>query len=119
MRDFRDIKAWEKAHALALRIYGETLGFPPEERFGLTSQIRRAALSIPTNIAEGGGRGTDSDLARFIQISLGSASEVEYLLLVVKDLKLMDDDIHGELHGQVVEMKRMLTSFLKKLKAES
>lgn len=119
MRDIRDIKAWEKAHALALRICGETLGFPSEERFGLTSQIRRAALSIPANNAEGCGRGTDSDFARFIQISLGSASEVEYLLPVVKDLKPMDDDIHGELHGQVVEVKRMLTSFLKKLKAES
>lgn len=99
MRDFREIEAWEKAHALAVRIYRETQGFPSEERFGPTSQIRRPALSIPTNIAEGCGRGTDGDFARFIQISLGSASEVEYLLLVVKDLRLMDDGIQGELHA--------------------
>jgi four helix bundle protein len=77
-RNFRKIKVWEKAHALMLRIYRITVGFPDHEKFGLVSQIRRACSSIPTNIAEGCGRGSDQELSRFIDIATGSASEVEY-----------------------------------------
>jgi four helix bundle protein len=88
MKDFRDIKAWNKAHELALKVYRKSEKFPVEERYGLTSQIRRAAVSIPTNIAEGCGRGSDADFDRLVQIALGSASEVEYLLLLSRDLKL-------------------------------
>ena len=85
-RDFRKVEAWERAHALTLRVYRATSGFPGNERFGLVSQMRRACASIPTNVAEGCGRSTKSELARFIDIATGSASEVEYQLLLAKDL---------------------------------
>lgn len=79
--DFREIYAWQKSHALTLAIYRTTKEFPNDETFGLTSQMRRASASIPTNIAEGSGRHGDAELARFMQISMGSASELEYLYL--------------------------------------
>lgn len=78
MQNFRDLKVWGKAHAATLLIYRATDGFPSTERYGLTSQMRRAAASIPANIAEGCGRASDADFARFLQIAFGSASELEY-----------------------------------------
>jgi four helix bundle protein len=81
MRDFRKLKVWEKSHQLTLSVYEITGGFPDDERFGLTSQMRRACTSIPTNIAEGCGRDGHAELARFLQIAMGSASELEYQLL--------------------------------------
>ena len=77
MKDFRQLQVWEKSHQLALGVYKATQDFPKEELYGLTSQIRRASTSIPTNIAEGCGRGTDPEFARFLQIAMGSASETE------------------------------------------
>jgi len=85
MKDFRKLDVWAKAHALTLAIYRVTAGFPTEERYGLTSQLRRACVSIPTNIAEGCGRNSDAELARFAEIAMGSSSEVEYLLLLSRD----------------------------------
>ncbi len=116
MKDFRSLQVWEKAHSLTLKVYNVTASFPKEELYGLTSQIRRSSSSIPTNIAEGCGRSSDAELARFMQISLGSASELEYQLLLVHDLNYLDDEMHTELHENVTEVKRMLTSFIKKLK---
>jgi four helix bundle protein len=78
MRDFREFKVWEKAHSLTLDIYKATATFPRAEMYGLTSQLRRASSSIPANIAEGCGRGGNAELARFLQIGMGSASELEY-----------------------------------------
>jgi len=78
MRDFRQIRVWLKAHELTLEIYKTTARFPREEVYGLTSQLRRAAASIPANIAEGFGRGGNAELARFLQMGMGSAYEVEY-----------------------------------------
>lgn len=118
MKNFRDIKAWEKAHALAVKVYAATESFPKEERYGVTSQIRRATTSIPTNIAEGCGRDSDADFARFLQIALGSASEVEYLLLLCRDLGLLDTASHAELHEAVVEVKRMLSAFTRRLRTD-
>jgi four helix bundle protein len=86
MRDFRNLQVWEKAHALALSVYKATVSFPKEELYGLTSQIRRSSTSIPTNIAEGCGRNGDAELARFMSIGMGSASELEYQLLLAHDL---------------------------------
>src|SRR5688500_19694656 len=85
MKDFRQLKVWEKAHQVALAIYKATKEFPKEELYGLTSQIRRASMSIPTNISEGCGRNTDAEFARFLQIAMGSASETEYQLLLSHD----------------------------------
>jgi four helix bundle protein len=90
MKDFRNLQVWEKSHMLTLSIYDATRPFPREELFGLSSQIRRAAASIPTNIAEGCGRSSDPDFARFLQIAFGSACEVEYHLILARDLRYVD-----------------------------
>ena len=118
MKDFRTLKVWQKAHSLVLEIYQGTRGFPAEERYGLTSQLRRAATSIATNIAEGCGRLGDKELARFLGIAAGSASEVEYLLLLTYDLSYLAPAEHAQLNGSVVEIKKMLAAFIAKLKAE-
>jgi four helix bundle protein len=118
MKDFRELRVWEKGHELSLAVYKATAGFPTEERYGLTSQIRRASVSIPANIAEGCGRGGDAELARFLQIAAGSANELEYHLLLANRLDMLNSREHEHLTKQVTEVKRMLTSFIKKLKAE-
>ncbi|MEP6719694.1 MAG: four helix bundle protein [bacterium] len=118
MRDFRQIKVWEKAHALTLEIYQATARFPKEELYGLTSQLRRAAASIAANIAEGFGRGGNTELARFLQIGLGSAYEVEYHALLARDLGFIRADAYGELEGRIIEVKRMLAALLLKVRSE-
>jgi len=82
MKNFHDLKVWQKAHLLTLAVYQATRGFPRDELYGLTSQLRRCSSSVPTNLAEGCGRSTDSDFARFCTMAMGSASELEYLLLL-------------------------------------
>src|SRR5947209_19506373 len=119
MKDFKNLKAWVKAHELTLKIYNVTKSFPREEVFGLTSQLRRACASIPANIAEGCGRSGDAELARFLVIASGSASEVEYHLLLAHDLNYLDHAEYRQLDGEVNELKRMLTAFINKLKANS
>lgn len=118
MKDFRKLKVWEKAHELAIAIYKVTKNFPKEELYGLTSQIRRAGVSIPANIAEGCGRSGDAELARFAQIASGSASELEYHLLLSYDLGYLENSNFQNLTSQVTEVKRMLTAFIQKLKAD-
>ena len=118
-RDFRKIAAWQRAHALTLRIYQATSGFPSDERFGLVSQMRRACTSIPTNVAEGCGRGTKNELARFIDIAMGSTSEVEYQLLLAKDLGYLPKEQHTDLATEVTEIRRMLLAFNKTLRTNS
>ena len=119
MKDFRQLKVWEKSHELALSIYHITASFPREEVYGLASQIRRAASSIPSNIAEGCGRNGDAELARFCIIARGSASELEYQLLLARDLKLLHPNDYETLSQQTIEIKRMLTVLVQKLTAES
>ena len=119
MKDFRSLLVWEKAHQLTLKVY-QSLGlFPKEERYALADKIRRAAVSIPANIAEGCGRGSDADFARFHQIAMGSASELEYEILLAKDLGFLSADDYLALNNPISEVKQMLASFLKKLKADS
>ncbi|MBN1227898.1 MAG: four helix bundle protein [Deltaproteobacteria bacterium] len=108
MKDFRKLKVWEKAHQFTLQVYLITRNFPFDERFGLTVQLRRAAASIPTNIAEGCGRDSDRELARFMSIAAGSASEAEYQLLLACDLNYIQDETHRELNQEVNEVKRIL-----------
>jgi four helix bundle protein len=115
MRDFRKLKVMERAHHFTLQIYRITKVFPSDERFGLTIQLRRAAASIPTNIAEGCGRGGERELARFMSIAAGSASEVEYQLLLACDLNYIQNEAHKELNQQINEIKRMLNSFIQQL----
>ena len=102
-----------------LAIYRDTAGFPRDELYGLTSQLRRACSSIPTNIAEGCGRQGDTELARFLQIAMGSASEVEYQLILARDLEYLPMDGYTKLNNELVEIKRMINAFLQKLRANS
>ena len=118
MRDFRELKVWEKSHHLALGVYKATAKFPKDELHGLTSQIRRACVSVPANIAEGCGRNGDPEFARFLQIAMGSASELEYHLLISRDLGLLTDTDYKQLAQETTEVKRMLTPFIQKLKAD-
>ena len=113
MQDFRKLKVWEKAHELTLLIYKISKKFPKEEMFSLSSQIRRASSSIPTNIAEGCGRGTDKDFARFVQISMGSASELEYLILLSFDLKYIANDNFKVLIDETIDIKKDAYFFAK------
>jgi four helix bundle protein len=118
MRDFKQLQVWEKAHHLVIEVYKVTKQFPAEELYDLTSQTRRAAASIPTNIAEGCGRDSEGDFRRFLQISMGSASELEYHFLLAKDLNFFDEKTYLRLEQQILEVKRMLAGFLKKLKTD-
>ncbi|MGH2532435.1 MAG: four helix bundle protein [Thermomicrobiales bacterium] len=117
-RDFRTLGVWEKSHRVTLAVYRVTKGFPREELFGLTSQMRRSASSVPTNLAEGCGRG-GGDLPRFCRIAAGSASELEYHLLLAHDLELLDRFVYERLTKQVEEVKRMLASFIDKVTTEN
>lgn len=118
MKDFRELKAWQKAHQLALAVYQITVTLPREELYGLTSQLRRSCSSIPANLAEGCGRNGDADFARFCSIAMGSASELEYHLLLARELKLITAKEHQELSQRTIEVKRMLAALIQKLKAD-
>lgn len=116
MSDYRNLAVWQKAHQLTLSSYRATGQFPKEEMYGLTSQIRRSAASIPTNIAEGSGRGSNADFVRFLRISLGSTNELEYSLLLAYDLGFMDVEVHNQLCSNIiVEIRRMLNGLISKL----
>lgn len=118
MKDFRKLALWNKAHCLVLAAYEATRQFPSEERFGLTGQLRRACVSIPTNIAEACGRNSDGELARFLEIAMGSASETEYLLMLAHDLNYLDRPVFDHLMADVTEIKRMLAAFIGKVNAD-
>src|SRR5262245_3418693 len=118
MKDFRELAVWEKSHALTLAVYKATADFPRQELYGLVGQVRRAASSVPTNIAEGCGREGDPGFARFLQIAMGSASELDYQLLLAKDLGYLAPEGHARLGGAVLEVKRMLASLLRKVRAD-
>ncbi|EGV33852.1 S23 ribosomal protein [Thiorhodococcus drewsii AZ1] len=115
MRDYRKLGVWEKSHVLALDIYKATGGFPDAERFGLLAQMRRCAVSVPSNIAEGCGRGTDADFARFVRIAAGSANELEYQCLLSRDLSYLSEDQADALMARCSEVRRMLSGLLSKL----
>jgi len=116
MRDYRQLKVWEKSHHLALAIYRITSQFPREEAYGLQSQMRRAATSIPSNIAEGCGRDTYIELLRFFHIAMGSASELDYQLLLTRDLQYISQLDYNKLQADLNEVRRMLTSYAEKIK---
>src|SRR5690348_13747596 len=101
MQDFRNLKVWQKAHALTLEVYRNTRDFPADERFGLTTQLRRSCASVPANLAEGCARGGDTDFARFVNIAAGSASETDYHLLLAHDLGYFNDTAYKPLLDQV------------------
>ena len=115
MEDFKDLKVWTKAHELTLLVYHLTGAFPREEIYGLTSQLRRAASSIGANLAEGCGRRSDGEMRRFLQIARGSASELEYHLLLARDLHMLDADEAKNAEQKVLEVQRMLAALVQRL----
>jgi len=117
VKDFRELVIWQRGHALALAVYRATKSLPKEELFGLTTQLRRAAASIPANIAEGCGRDGDAELKRFLNIALGSACELDYHVLLATELGYFERADSSKLASEVMELRRMLGSFIQKLKA--
>jgi four helix bundle protein len=115
MGDFRKLEVWQLAHSLVCEVYKCTGRFPKTEAYGLTSQIRRSAASIPANIAEGCGRNGDSEFARFVRISLGSATELEYHLLLSKDVGLLDETTYSQLSSQARRVQGMLAGLKRTL----
>jgi four helix bundle protein len=118
MRNYQDLQVWAKAHAVFLDLYQLSRGFPKDELYGITSQVRRAALSIGSNLAEGCGRRTSGELARSIRIAMGSASELDYQVLACRDLGYMKADDYQRMSKKLVEVRKMLTAFLDKVEAQ-
>jgi four helix bundle protein len=116
MQDFRDLRIWQRSHQLVIEVYQITASFPGHELYGITSQMRWAAASVPTNVAEGCGRGSDADFARFLQIAMGSASELDYHLILAHNLNLLSTSHYERLQNDLVELKRMLNTLISKLR---
>jgi four helix bundle protein len=119
MQDFRQLKVWAKAHAVAIKIFRITERLPRREGLALRAQLRRAALSIPANIAEGAGKSSNAEFYRYLQIALGSASETLYHLLLARDTGALSTARYDQLAGQIVEVRRMLTGLSKRVGAEN
>lgn len=109
MRDFRKLDVWRRSHELTLAVYRDTKSFPASERFGLTSQLRRAAASVPANIAGGAGRDSKREYAHFLNQALGSTNELEYHLLLAYDLGLLDKPTYGARLADVEEIRSKMT----------
>lgn len=119
MQDFKKLNVWEKSHQMNMAVYRATQSFPKEEIYSLVSQMRRAAVSIPANIAEKCGRYTSGDLVRFLDIAMGSGSELEYYLLMAHELGYLDQDTHDSLERQLLGVKRMLNALIHKIRSDS
>lgn len=118
MKDFRGLKVWEKAHRLTLEVYKVTRRFPREELYGLTSQMRRCGTSIAANLAEGCGKRGNNEFQRYLQIASGSASELDYHLLLSRDLQFLSAVDYEALSKELVELRKMLTSLILKVDLE-
>ena len=117
MQNYKDLRVWTKSHELTLHVYGATKNFPKEEIYSLTNQIRRASSSIPANIAEGCGKSTSNDFAKYLNISLDSANETEYFLLLSKDLEYLTIEDYETLNKLVNEIKGMLIVLIQKVRS--
>ncbi len=115
MRDFKGLHVWQRSHRLTVDVYKATEAFPRHERFGLTNQIRRACVSIPANIAEGCGRRSQRDFGRFLQISVGSTNELEYHLLLARDLGYLNSSVQSAFSSDLGEVRQMLSSLIRKV----
>jgi four helix bundle protein len=114
MQDYKELKVWEKAHKFTLSVYEVSKTFPKDELYSLTNQLRRAASSIPANIAEGSGKNTQAEFAHFLTIALGSANESEYFLILSKDLNYLNQNKFSELYNSINEIKAILISLINK-----
>nr|WP_294946213.1 four helix bundle protein [uncultured Mucilaginibacter sp.] len=115
MHNLKELKIWNKAIDLAVDVYKVTSTYPSDERFGLTSQLRRAAVSIPSNISEGAGRNSNKEFCHFLGIANGSSYEVQTQLIISNKLSLLNEDILGDLLKQIDELQKMNYSFQQKL----
>ena len=115
MRNFQELTIWQRSHFLTLKIYSVTKDLPKDEMFGLTSQMRRSSSSIPTNIAEGCGRNSNAELNRFFVIAAGSTSELQYQLILSKDLGYIIESVFKELHDETIQIRKMIYSYCDKL----
>lgn len=115
MKDYRKFVVWQKAHQLTLDVYQVVADFPKDELYGLVSQVKRSAASIPTNIAEGCGRDSEPDFRRFLIMAFGSANELEYQIILSKDLQFLDSDKSLLILDRIEEIKKMLNSLIGKL----
>ena len=116
MQNYKDLKVWDKAHKFTLKVYEASKLFPKDELYSLTNQLRRAASSIPANVAEGCGKNTQSELAHYLNIALGSANESEYFLILSKDLNYLSEEDFTELYNSINEIKAMLISLINKVR---
>jgi four helix bundle protein len=116
MSNFRNLLIWQKSMSLTTKIYNSTKNFPKEEIFGLTSQIRRSSISIPSNIAEGFGRDSNKEYLRFLNISIGSLFEMQTQLEIAKNIQYLNDEEFNNLYDDSREIERMLVSFVSKIK---
>jgi four helix bundle protein len=116
MQNFKSLMVWQNAHAFTLNIYRLTKIFPKEEIYGLTSQLRRASSSIPANIAEGCGKSSKLDFARILEISLGSANETDYFMLLAKDLNYLNQEDYGKAENQINKIKAMLINLIQQVR---
>lgn len=119
MQDFKKLIVWQKAHELAVEVYRTTAALPRDEMFGLMSQMRRAGVSVPANIAEGCGRQGGADFGRFLQIAMGSASELEYHVILAEELGFLKKEDSASLNNRIIEVKRMITMLMQKVKVTS
>lgn len=118
MQRFTDLKVWQRGHALALEVYRLTSNFPSEERFGLTSQMRRASTSVPTNVAEGSRRRSPKDYAHFLNLAEGSLAELEYLFMLSRDLGYINAETASQHATEATEISRMVYSLRSKVEGE-
>ncbi|HSB52937.1 MAG TPA: four helix bundle protein [Gemmatimonadales bacterium] len=118
MRDFRELKVWQLAHQLALDTYKMTGGLPRQEMYGLTLQLRRSAVSVGANIVEGSARHSDASMRQFLTIAHGSTAELEYLILIARDLGYLDSEAHEALSRRCVDLRRMLSMFIRRLSSK-
>lgn len=118
MHNYRKLECWQRSHEACLAIYEATRSFPTEEKYGLRSQIRRAAVSVGSNLAEGSGRGTNTDFARFVDMALGSLQEVDYQLLLANDLGLLESSSYQALDKQVQLSRVSVYRFSRSLKRQ-
>lgn len=118
MKDFRDLKIWQRAHELTLSLYRATRAFPKDELYGLTSQIRRCSASIGANIAEGCGKRGNSEFQRYLQIVSGSASELDYHLLLAFDLAFLTQEDYHHLYATLTQLRKLLTSLIQKVETD-
>lgn len=119
MRDYQKLDVWKKAHLFTLQVYKKILpAMPNEEKFALTQQVRRATYSIPLNIVEGSGKHTDKDFVSYLDNALGSAKEVEYIFILIRDLNYIKEDLYTEVNKSANEIKAMLIAFIKFLRGK-